>query len=276
MVTPGEIAFRPGMTARLAVAIAGGFRVIQAEGGTALRWADLSGQINGLTLRRNHLREQVAQLGALLEKIRSDAKDAGSELSADQKRLLEMKLAAADRQETNIAQSIVQLEERLGILREREKAESEAAEIDAEEKARIDKLLQSGIVTVNRASDVRRAQLLSSTRLLQTQDAMANAEFDRRELERALDQLEFDREIQLTETLQLTQLDLAEAEARLDALKQQLLLLTGTEETGTAGEVEFVVMIHRQSNGETQTSVAALNDVLEPGDVIEVVAQPIE
>ncbi len=276
VVTPGEIAFRPGMTARVAVAIAGGFRVVQAEGGTALKWADLSGQINGLHIRREFLRDQGEQLGALLETMRTEATDTGNGLSEEQKRLLDMKLAAADSQETNITQSIVQLDERLRILREREKAENEAAEIDAEDKARIDKLLQRGIVSAGRASDVRRAQLLSSTRLLQTQDAMANAEFDRRELERALDQLEFDREIQLTEALQQTELQIAENEARLAALKQQLVLLTGTDDTGVASQVEFVVMIHRNEDGQAQAAVAALDDLLHPGDVIEVVTKPIE
>ncbi|MDH3667671.1 MAG: polysaccharide biosynthesis/export family protein [Paracoccaceae bacterium] len=276
VVTPGEIAFRPGMTARVAVAIAGGFRVVQAEGGTALRWADLSGQIIGLRLRRDFLRDQGDQLGALLETMRTEATNTGSGLSEEQKRLLDMKLAAADSQETNITQSIIQLDERLRILRKREKAENEAADIDAEDKARIDKLLQRGIVSAGRASDVRRAQLLSSTRLLQTQDAMANAEFNRRELERALDQLEFDREIQLTEALQENELQLAENEARVAALKQQLVLLTGTDDTGIASQVEFIVMIHRKEDGKAQASVAALDDLLHPGDVIEVVTKPVE
>ena len=121
---------------------------------------------------------------------------------------------------------------------------------------------------MDRVSDVRRAELLSATRLLQTQDAISRAEFDRMELERALDQIETEQVVTLIEGLAITEADIAELEARISGLEKQLVMLSGSTEE-PAKNASLLVLIHRQTDAKTESHVASLDEVVMPGDIVE-------
>lgn len=276
---PGEIPFRPGMTVRHALAIAGGLQAAAGEGLTGMQSATLVGEINVLKVRRKHLRATAQRFEALLARLNRDASSTGptasdeadTELSERQRWLLASQFSAIESEEAHMVRSIEQLDERLALLRERERAETAAAAADAEDWERIKKLQNRGIVTMDRVSDVRRAELLSATRLLQTQDAIARAELARIELKRDLGRIRTDRAIELTKELDDTQTESAQLDSRIAALRQQLYLLTGTATEPSEGNISVVLMHRQVDDALPETQTASLADLLEPGDILEVV-----
>lgn len=275
---PGEVGYRAGLTVRGAFAIAGGVASPEVRGGASPEFsaALLRGEIAVLSARLDHqnslvsrLREELAILRSGPPSDPSEAADAegGASPGSPETR---QRIAALNSRVGAWEGILEQIDERLASLKKREVIEAESLEEDNRDKERIDGLFQKGIVAAGRVSDVRHAQLLSATRLMQTQDAIVETGISRTEWELKILELALERQTQLVEQIGEAELEAAEAAARLDAARERLALLTiGEAATGEEEGLILAARVYRSAAGEIGSFVAELDRSLEPGDIVE-------
>lgn len=275
---PGEIPFRAGMTVRAAVARAGSVRPVfddgTATGATSLRASQLEGEIRALTVQRDHevavgwrLRQELQRLGAEKSEPGKLPEGIAERWEGQQVALLERQMDATNGQLDQLNKAIDSVDRRMEYLAEREKAEAGILNEDTEEMAKMEALLKKGIVSNQRASDVRRLQLLSATRLLQTQDSTARSEMERLTLQAQVDRQVSDRVIVVMQQVEASDVNLSVLNSRITALQQQLAMLgVSVMDTNQA----LVVRIHRSSGAGVEEILATMDDLVSPGDILEV------
>ena len=275
----GQIPFRAGMTVRAALAMSGSARQALAanDGWTFLKAAELEGEVRALTVQRDHQLAVTWRLGREMERlgVAPPEHTEPPQLPAavarkwfeQQNALLDRRMEAAQSQMDHLSRSIAHVDERLKILGERIQVESAVLAEDTEEKERIDKLFQRGMVSIQRTSDVRKSQLFTATRLLQTQDAVSRSKMNRMELERQMEQQVSDRLIVVAQAIEESELETTVLNAKIAAAQKELSVLGVTVvEDGQA----LVVQIHRGSGPQKESFPASMDDILRPGDILEV------
>ena len=176
---PGELAYRPLMTARQAIALAGGYDVIRMRmNNPILETADLRTEYESLwtefAKEQAHvwrLKQELGQESTLDEKALLDVPIAPSTAAAIVKVEAEhLKTRQRDEraERTFLQRGIAQADEEIQILSEQQKTEDEGAKADVEDLARLQELYNRGTLPILRVTDARRAMLLSATRKLQT------------------------------------------------------------------------------------------------------------
>ena len=145
-----------------------------------------------------------------------------------------------------------------------------ATEMDLTE-ARIADLVSRGLAPAARLSDIRRSNVLASTRLLDLEESLATALFEFERLQR--EEVQYDQ-IRMEELL-------AEREEEGEALRIALHRLeTIAEYLGSQsseflsdelyGAIDLQVIAHRRDNGEMTKVVIPLDSELQPADTLEV------
>lgn len=249
--SPGGLPFIPGLTARRALALAGG----------ALRLPDAS-------LRRLEIEGSLAELeasrataAARLARLRQEVDPAaGTSLPADEGAILDQRraqdAAAAAHFNTAIRHTRAQIDDLTAQLA----TETEGMSADRADFDHIAELREAGTATTLRLTDARRALLFSTTRQLQTATELARTtrelgSVEYEELRRTLD-LGLET---LTETADAAGI-LAELDARIAAARRQLAWLDASDApasvTVTAAE------------GAPETLAPNADRPLAPGDLV--------
>jgi polysaccharide export outer membrane protein len=276
VLNPGDIPYRAGMTVRAALARAGSIQPLagNANANISLRAAQVEGDVRALMAQRDHevaviwrLREEAEQLGNGSKDQVALPKAVHDRWGGQQIALLDQQMEASRTQVERLNRAIDTVHSRIGILDEREKAESKVLEEDNDEMERVDALFKKGIVSNQRISDVRKSQLLSATRVLQTQDAQSQTQMDKMALELQLDQRVSDRMIAIQQQIDQSDLNVTVFNNRIEAAQKELALL-GVSVADTTQSL--VMRIHRTTGSETVEIVASMDDTLLPGDVLEV------
>jgi polysaccharide biosynthesis/export protein len=277
----GEVAYRPGLTVRQAIAVAGGYGLLQSGGARSL--LDLAeSQSQYATLAVTWARER-ARVWRVENSLGKEAPVETSELPIGVTRdlidgmiKLEAEVMAVqqsdyDTQKTHLASAIKQADERIVGLVAQAKSEDEGAKLDAADMERVNELFRKGVVPASRVTEVRRSALLASSRALQTSSAAENVRSDREDLRTKLDRLDDTRRLELVR-------ELSDANAKLEAAKSQLegarlkMLAADGARAGFLREFgsNLRVMVSRKVNNETTRIVAEEDLDLLPGDVVEV------
>ena len=116
--------------------------------------------------------------------------------------------------------------------------------------------------------------LFSATQALQTTAMLAQAEREREDLRRRLEQVDDQRRIDLLGELQDAEVKLQKTRAGLQAVSDKLLYSSMVRSQLVRGKGgRPAVTIYRDSNGNRQTLPADENVELMPGDVVEVTVQ---
>jgi polysaccharide export outer membrane protein len=275
------------MTARGALAEAGGGRTTPALGGDAIdRAPRLMGEARALTIERARLRAEMWRLEVELGRRDAEpapgaaqlgvSEGAAEALVSAQRRLLELGAAQAKSQDTYLDASIDQSEKRASILREQEDQQRDAVAADEEELRRTRRLLERGVVPNDRLLDIRRAQVLSATRLLTTQSELSRVELEKIRLAEQKNTAQPLRDTERINRHVAATGRLAELESRLTAVREEmeaagLSALAFAE----APALDTVVTVHRRIEGAAAPVDVGLDDLLEPGDVIEVTLAPL-
>ncbi|MDB5651262.1 MAG: exopolysaccharide production protein [Hyphomicrobiales bacterium] len=279
---PGEQPFRPGMTIRQAVAVAGGYDVVRFRtGNPVIESTQLRGEAQSLwseVLRYDaiiwRLRAEMGQDSApdksayAKSPLNPDMVDLTFKTEADQ---LATRRAERDREMNYYKAVITQSDKRIVLLSEQEKNEEEGSKQDADDFDRVTKLFEKGNTSITRFSDSRRAMLLSATRILQTSAAVAQVEREREELKKQLADVDDKRRIVALSEMQETQGKLQQAKAKLNSTQEQLLYSTKMRaQLGSSTDKQVELVIVRQSNKGRERLVAQEDTELWPGDAIEV------
>jgi polysaccharide export outer membrane protein len=279
----GAVAFQPGLTVRAALAAAGGMSPELAVGNPTVASPRLQGEERNLSFETARLVAEIWRLDAELAEnplpqpptatppVPRETFDA---LLANQQERLITNLSAVDERRRYFKAAVEQAEERLSILNQQRGNQVTAAEFDAEEQAQVETLFERGVVPISRLTETRRAQLLSSTRLLDTDNNIERVAFERIRLEGDAQLYEDQRRTALLADIEAARGRLETAAIRLNAVREELVLNgQAISEFAMTEQVAPVVTIHRGGR--------ALADVgpdapLEPGDVVEVYVEPFD
>lgn len=283
VAAPGPLEFRPGLTVRAAMAAAGGSArtPAAARGGAGDLTAAprLQSDYQVLVLERARLQ---AQLWRIRSSLGEDAPEPSAEdlrvapeIAQDIVALQRRQQQAADAQVANnrafLAVATLQADDRLEILRKQEQQQTVAVKDDEEELGRVSSLFDRGIVPIARLLEIRRAQLASSTRLLQTQNDIERVALERARFDSDLNTIDIVRRKELLTEFEAVRARLAEVTTRLTAARD-LLELNGllTLDLGAATAPLTVMTIHRAGEDGPRSLVVSADDLLEPGDVLEI------
>jgi polysaccharide export outer membrane protein len=282
VVKPGEQEFRPEMTVRQAVALAGGTNSFTSRSGnTALETAALKGDYDTLVNDLAAAITKVARVNAELNEaetlgavdysdtpLAAEVLEATGKLEAD---VLKARIADYRRERGFLQSAVAEADDRIAVVQKLQAEEEQGARADTADLQRLIDLLSRGQETNPRITEARRALLLSSTRTLQVSVELLELNRQKSESVRKLQQFEDDRRIALLKELQ----DSVSATTTLRLKKQAV----GSQLREVAGPGSLLT-IERESlpnyrlvrQGKNASTVLAVDGdfVLAPGDVIEV------
>ncbi|MFE1601541.1 polysaccharide biosynthesis/export family protein [Methylobacterium sp. ID0610] len=283
VVRPGEVAYKPGMTLRQAVSLAGGYDIVRFRiENPAFATYDLLAEYRQVWLDRARTAARIAWLASALGQTnQAHALPIGRDLLSDKIKaeaaraetdVLESKAANFRTARENAQRNLTSAGEYVRVLEQQLKTEEESAKVDAEESDRIADLFRRGTVPATRLAEARRLTLLSATRVLQVASQLEMARRTRLDSERDLRKLDEDRRTELLTAMQENQSELRRAAPHIDAVWEKLRYITALRsqlvEGGSGGERQISLV--RRTEGKVRTSAAEEDVSLEPGDVVEV------
>ncbi|NNU80302.1 hypothetical protein HMH01_07595 [Halovulum dunhuangense] len=283
VLRPGELPYRPGLTLRSAIGIAGGAQdpmlagLRERDPLNMLRWQnDHEGAVLDHAMASLRLWRLGAELDEDYDSIPPTADTLGispdvhARLLEEQNRLLAISHAATDGQRDYLTRALGQAENRVRILGQQQEKLREALASDEEEEARVAELLKNGLAMAGRAAEARRASVLTATRLLEIEDALARGVLEVTRLRRAIDEFEETRSAQRLDARELARREAMQAgirmenATRLQGGQNSAMLAAG------AGVAEPQVVVYRRDGAGVERLYLALDDMVMPGDTIEV------
>src|SRR5215475_7098751 len=279
---PGAQAYRPGLTVRQAIALAGGYDVMRFRGRDPfLEAADFRAEYYSLwtefakeEAHISRLKSQLAGNTDLNKQGRIEtpiSPTVASGITDLETKQLKAELGDHQDETAHLRDAIDQEDHRISILSERETKEKEGAEAEAKDLDEMRQFFAKGVVPVVRLSEVRRLSLLSSTQALQTTALLATVERERGELKRRLRRTDDRWQIDLTHELKEAQVHLETIRVHIQTVGEKLEyagMVRSQLVRGRGGSPD--VRVFRDEN-QTRKSLTANEDTeLLPGDVVEV------
>lgn len=287
---PSEVTFRPGLTARSAIAIAGGVRsslladLSVADPGQIVRWQNdyARAALDHATALTRQWRvsaeiNDVAEPEPIDPQLVAVSREVLNALSTEQLRLIEIRRQNEDGDRAYLLSVLEQARNRVRILTEQRANQSEQLAADEEEEARVRDLVERSLVPATRLNEVRRDTVLSATRLLGLESELAAADLDVIRIQRDIEAYEETRLADLLALREQLNAAVLEARLRMDLLTQNLAGATeGESMTSLLTDMDATIRVFRQVDGRITPVIIDMDSELEPGDTLEVVLdQPV-
>ncbi|MFY2824314.1 polysaccharide biosynthesis/export family protein [Ruegeria sp. MALMAid1280] len=280
----GQIDFRPAITAREAVALAGGVRsMLLADDVTVdpiqlMRWQTTYGQaalqhaqaMVQVWRTTSELRQNLDMAPPTLEQV-SVSNTVLEELIAEQLRIrtVNQENEAGEREYFEDAED--QAQQRIEILQEQKTELAKALVSDEEEEARVVSMIERGLTAGSRLADTRRTTVLSATRLLEVEEDLAATNLVLTRLKRDGEFYEQERSLRLLQQRRDAHLALRDASLQMDTIAKYLA--GASSEIGTESlisDIDYSVTVFRVVDGQLQElRVDKLTQLL-PGDSVEI------
>ncbi|WP_426424226.1 polysaccharide biosynthesis/export family protein [Bradyrhizobium genosp. A] len=279
---PGEYPYRPSITARQLVAVAGGYDImrirmsnpylesadLRSEYGSL--WTDLAKEQARMWRIKTELGEgaQISS-GALMDAPL--ARSAISDIVNAEKEYLKTKQSDYQQEKTYLQRGIRQGDDEVRVLSEQQKKDDEGLQADLEDLQKTTELFGKGSLVSPRVTDARRAVLLSSTRKLQTSAQLMQVKKQQDEFVRKLAKLDDQRRLDLLRELQDTSVRLNQIREKLQSVGEKLQYTTMVRSqlvrgAGTNAEIAIV----RKGDKGSERIIASEDTELQPGDAVEV------
>ncbi|RWO56066.1 MAG: hypothetical protein E5Y10_02950 [Mesorhizobium sp.] len=279
IASPGIQPFRPGMTVRQAVAAGGGYGRGELQN-PEMTAADLGGRLHILRIKYQESEIKAARIEAQLSGARAiEVPDAERDPSLEPRRdealqqegkHLEAVYADQEKERASIKLATTKAAERMGYLKEQQKADQAGAAADAAELDRIKKLFEKGLIQITRVNDAQRAVLLSATRALQTNAEIARLERDQGDLQRSLDKLFDQGRIDLLAELQTERAAMTQMRAEIDSLTKQIAYVMQMRSDLVGEGDRITIGVTRSTDRQAATTEATEDTLLAPGDTITI------
>ncbi|MGL4237188.1 polysaccharide biosynthesis/export family protein [Tabrizicola sp.] len=277
---PGEVPYVADMTARHAIALAGGvLSPAGDESSVLVQSLTAEAQVRILTDQEAAGVIRVARLRAELEgaaEIAPDALPADGgptvlALKADAERLLTLRRESFESERQLIDSRIVLLDQEITALTAKEKALDRQKQLAAEQKSVTEDLAERGLAANARLLDAERSLVTIETQVLDVSTALLEARQELEEAKAEAVQLPKDRATEVMTELQTAEVELAEIRERL-VLQRSLSALLASNLGGEADEAALLsVTVYR---GGAEAASGGLDTVLRPGDLVEVTLAP--
>ncbi|TIP28851.1 MAG: hypothetical protein E5X67_09555 [Mesorhizobium sp.] len=285
IASPGTQAFRPGMTVRQAVAAGGGYQLGRGElQNPEMTAADLGGRLHILRIKYQESEIKAARIEAQLSGARAiELPDAERDPSLEPRRdealqqegkHLEAVYADQEKERASIKLAATKAAERMGYLKEQQKADQAGAAADAAELDRLKKLFEKGLVQITSVNAAQRAVLLSATRALQTNAEIARLERDQGDLQRSLDKLIDQGRIDLLANLQTERAAMTQMRAEMNSLTKQIAYVMQMRSDLVGEGDRITIGVTRSTDGQAATTEATEDTLLAPGDTITITLEP--
>jgi len=275
----GAYPYRPNLTVRQALALAGGIDAARQRANVSpLQGAELRGRYNALLVEAAKQQVRVNSLRAELEgkaevKLPALPSPGSKEFLAEvaqleQQSLKARQLALAQEQE-HLKRAISLADDNVTALDRGQQQDQEATRQQSDELAKIVDLNRRGLAAPGRVSEEQRATILMKSREMDTSSRLAGARQEREELLRKMEKAD-DRQTRVTRELQDAITTLQGLYAQLDALREQLVLTGSVGAQAADGEQKppEISIVRRQGNA--RVSLAANEDTeVQPDDVIQ-------
>lgn len=282
---PGAYPFRPGMTARQAVVVAGGYGPPTAAGradagNPAVQMADLRAQYESLSVEYAIEQDRIWRLRTELN-LPDNAKNSADAVPLPKALRDKLKMTAAeymaartaDRQTDKAAfeDAIAKADIQLGLLKQKKKKDEEGVQADNNELETVRQLFHRGITANARLSEARRAALLSSDQLLQTIVQISNIERQRGDYVRQIEKTRNQAKIDDWRELQQANLRLAQVTSLLKSTSEKLGALALPSASPKERPVRLKIAVVRYKEGKPTKIDGGEDFALAPGDVVDVV-----
>lgn len=287
---PSEVTFRPGLTARSAIAVAGGVRssllagLAVADPAQMVRWQNEYGQasLDHATALARQWRV-TAELDDVADPTPIDTAMVGvtrevlSALTAEQLRLIALRRESEARDRDYLQRVEDQARERVRILTEQRANLSEQVSADEDEETRVRDLVARSLVPATRLNEVRRNTVLSAGRLLELDAQLAAADLEVTRRQRELEAYDEARRARLLELREQLNVAVLSARLRMDQLAQNLAgSQEGVSVTSLLTNTDATIRVFRNVGGKIGPVVVDMDSELEPGDTLEVILdQPV-
>lgn len=274
---PGSQAYRPGLTARQAVSLAGGYDLLRSRiEDPILQSADLQGKYTTAWLEYAKELARVKRLKAELgQGVEAEEKEFASiplsenvlstiaQIEDDQLRVGQTDFAM---QKDHLNRLQTQLTASRDIMVQRRDSESEGLQSDADELAKIQDSYKKGLAPNTRIADARRIVLLSSIQSLQSAVELERSKTDLEKGSREIGKFENARKTKLLNELRDSNAALETLRSDIKVAGEKLTYVGMRKSLGQQGSTKANIGIVR--GGKEITS--DMDAQLEPGDVVEV------
>ncbi|MDB5560937.1 MAG: exopolysaccharide biosynthesis protein [Hyphomicrobiales bacterium] len=281
--TPGQYQFRPGMMVLQAMALAGGEFRSESQGGQS-ETIKLQGDLQDIAADILRTSARIARLQAELagakqlqlppELTKASAAAAAGEIATQEQTIFTARTNELNRQTTSLSELGDLYLAEIDVLQQKSKALDQQVAQSEEELAGVTSLVQKGVATVSRRSDLERTLAgLRSDRLDNTIATMT-ARQDLNESKRNLAKLQDDRRTEVSLALQGEQTNLERLQLRqtttLRVLRQANELIANEKQSEVVKARGPVFSIVRQVNGASEEIAASEATSLMPGDLVKV------
>jgi polysaccharide biosynthesis/export protein len=282
---PGEYPYRPNLTARQVIAVAGGYDIMHMRmNNPYLESADLRGEYASLWT-------EYAEEQARLWRIKSELGE-GSQISQRvltdvplpqvtingivdaETAYLKTRQADYQREKSFLQRGVREADEEVRVLSDQQQREEQGLQADQEELQKVSDLFGRGTLPSPRVTDARRAVLLSATRKLQTAAQLMQVKEQQDEIARKLEKLDDQRRLDLLRELQDTSVKLNQIREKLQSVgdKLQYTAMVRSQLARGARNKPEIVVIRAGDKGEERLS-ASEGFELKPGDTVDVALQ---
>lgn len=283
---PGQQAYRPGLTVRQTISLAGGYEIMRFRSENPfLKSADLRNEFESQWIQYVRSQSDIWRLRTQLASTDGSALPQSLEQMTDAplpKEILDRQRTLARQQlgiETNrmneeqaFLQSAVKVaDEQVSLLADRRTKDGENVSADATDYQKLKEFSEKGVVPMNRLSEARRLYLYSATQALQTNVQFTNITRERDEARRNIARLTEKRRDEMLKALNDATSSSAEIRSRLQAVSEKIAY-TGIIRSQLArggGAKPKLTIIRSAANGGGQEA-ASEDSPVQPGDTIEV------
>lgn len=282
---PGAVPYRPGLTVRHAIALAGGYDALRFRTENPLMTApDLKSENEALWIDLARQKARAISLRAELNKTPDiDLTSIYSaplqrktldEIASFEESDLKMRLANYAKQRTYLQIAVKNAEGAIKTLQDRRERNEESIQLQQDAVDRMNVSASKGLVMANRVDDERRSLAEIRSQQGDTEARLVQAQHDRDELARNLEIQDEQHNTQLNDSLRDTSIEIEKLAGRIRASSEKLLYTGAVKAQMRGGEGGPSLVIYRK-NGEQTMQIAAQEDTpLRPDDVLEVTIRP--
>ncbi|WP_096787984.1 polysaccharide biosynthesis/export family protein [Rhodobacter sp. CZR27] len=289
---PGYYDFHPFLTAEQALGLAGGAMLsYDNEEARILEKRNLSQQLDLVKTDLARLAAQSARIEAQLknqeaiqwglvpQELRSIIRrEDFDELKPNEDKIMSLERANFGVQRSLLANALVEVEEQLRLLSDRERVQADALEYDRQDLARKRELAQGGLVTSSALSQLERAAKAGEGQLLQIQEQQSVARRNLGEHRREISRLETGRGDELLTQAQMLKAEIDKKITEFQSVTERLGLISQwmTAATNTRNEFRIDYEVRRRTEARLVSLGVSGQTELLPGDQLVVSLRPPE
>ena len=282
---PGAVPYRPGLTVRHAIALAGGYDALRFRTENPLMTApDLQSENEGLWI-------DFARQQALVISLKSEitgtteidltpiysvplARKTLDEIADFERNDLKMRLENYAKQRTHLQTLLQDTEKTLASLQNTQASNAESLQMQQDALDRASKSASKGLVASNRVDDERRSLSELRSRSTDTESRVDQTQRQKEEVARNIEQQDEQRRAQLNYNLREATITLEKLSSRLQASSEKLLYTGAVKAQLRGGGGGPELIIHRKIDGRVVDLSAREDTEILPDDVLDVSIRP--